>query len=117
MAPKWERAMGTNQSRVFAHHQGLPVFSPLVLILVGVAPIVLTLACLAVTLTFVVPVVLVLAILLPLALFLTPILQACRFWSGWSWSWVCLAHWCPGLWSWLFQSWLLWPWLCWKWLR
>jgi DNA polymerase (family X) len=30
---------------------------------------------------------------------------------------VCLALWCPWLWSWLCRSWLLWPWLCWKCLR
>src|ERR1700690_455313 len=109
MTPKWERTMTTNQSRVLAHRQGLPVLFSLVLILVGLAPIVLTLACLAVTLTFVVPMVLVLAISIPLTFFMAPILQVCRSWSGWSWTWIGSAFWCPWLWSWLWQSWGQWP--------
>ena len=91
--------MAMNQSRVLGHLRDLPVLSSLALALAGEAPIVLTLACLAVTITFVIPPALVLVILIPLGVFLIPILQVCRSWSGWSWSWVCLAHWCPSLWS------------------
>jgi len=109
--------MTTNQNRVLVPYQGFQVLSLLDLILVSLAPIVFTLGCLAVTLTFIVPLVLVLALLIPLAFFLAPIIEVCRSWSGWSWSWLGSTFWCPWLWSWLWLSWLRWPWLCWKWLR
>jgi hypothetical protein len=109
--------MVVNPRRVLGYFRDLPVLTSLALVLAGEAPIVLVLACLAVTVTFVLPAALVLVILIPLGVFLFPILQVCRSWFGWSWSWVCMAHGCPWLWSWLCRSWLLWPWICWRWLR
>src|ERR1035438_5353773 len=93
--------MSISPRRLVSKNLGMAVLSAWVLILFSMAPIVFALVCLAVTLTFVVPAVLVLAILIPLVLFLAPILQICRSWSGWSWSWVGSAFWCPWLWSWL----------------
>jgi hypothetical protein len=98
-------------------HPGLPVRSSLALILSGLAPVTLILACLALLLVFLVPLALGLALLLPLVLLLAPLVLACRSWSGWSWSWLGWPCWFPWLWSWLCRSWLRWPWLCWKWLR
>jgi len=109
--------MSVTLRRGVSKNQGLAVLSSWALILVGVAPCFVTLACLAVALTLVVRVVLVLAMLIPLVFFFAPVLQVCGSRSGRSWSLVGSAFWCPWLWSWLWQSWWQWPWLCWKWLR
>jgi hypothetical protein len=98
-------------------HPGLPNRSSLALILTGLAPVTLTVACLALVLAFLVPLALVLALLLPLVLLLAPLVLACRSWPGWSWSWLGWPDWFPWLCSWLWRSWLRWPWLCWTWLR
>jgi hypothetical protein len=98
-------------------HAGLPVRYSLALILSGLAPVTLLVACLALVLTFLVPLALVLALMTLSVLVLIPLVLACRSWCGCSWSWLGWSGWFPWLWSWLCRYWLGWPWLCWRWLR
>src|SRR5690242_18722189 len=84
---------------VYHPKPGLAVRSSLALILTGVAPVTLMVACLALVLAFLVPLALTLALVLPLALVLGPLALACRSWPGWSWSWLGWPCWFPWLWS------------------
>jgi hypothetical protein len=94
----------------------LPALHSLALILATVAPMVWSIAGLALALTLLVQGGMALALSAPLSLVLAPLVLTCRSWPDWRWGWLLGPAWLLEPWPWLYRCWLRWPWLCRRWL-